>query len=157
MKSASTLTLSLALSVTFLMTSPASLAHAQEAAGAEVAVISEQYPAPSPKTFGETQFVLSGNAIVPPRDYSRGTMLPSKRNYKSNESGSIYDIVFLGTNDGKVQFEIRSFSIDDLEFPATGQTLEFPVDQQKVEIRDLAIIIDEVAAGSITYKVTPIK
>lgn len=157
MKVGKNLILSFAISLSATVTSAPKLAHAQDAAEAEVAAISEQYPAPSPETFGQTQFVLSGNPIVPPRDYSKATILPSKNDYKSNESGSIYDIVFMGVNGGKLQFEIRSFSIDDLEFPATGQTVEFPVDQQKVEIRDLTVSIDEAKAGSLTYTVTPIK
>lgn len=157
MKTAKTIALSFAVSISAILTATTNLAQAQEADGAEVAVISEQYPAPSPKTFGRTQFVLSGNPIVPPRDYSKGTMLPSKDDYPPHESGHIYDIVFIGVEAGQMQFEVRGYAIDSLEFPATGQTIEFPADQRKVAIRDLTFNIDEVAAGSITYTVQPLK
>ncbi|MFI3903518.1 hypothetical protein [Ochrobactrum sp. S1502_03] len=156
MKTARSLALSLAISMSAIFAGASNIAHAQDAAEAEVAVTSEQYPAPSPETFGQTQFVLSGNPIVPPRDYSKGTMLPSKNDYSSNESGRIYDIVFVGLEADKMQFDIRAYSIDSLEFPASGQTVEFPADQQKVEIRDLTLNINEATAGSITYSVQPL-
>lgn len=151
------LTLSFAVSMCAILISTSNLAHAQEAAGGEVAVISEQYPAPSSETFGQTQFVLSGNPLVPPRDYAKGTMLPSKNDYASNESGRIYDILYVGLESGKMQFEVRGYSIDSLEFPATGQPVEFPAHQRTVEIRDLKFDIDEATAGSITYSVETMK
>ncbi|MDT6938792.1 hypothetical protein RI570_01320 [Brucella pseudogrignonensis] len=157
MKPAKTVALSFAVSISAILFGPANLANAQEAASAEVAVISEQYPAPSPDTFGQTQFVLSGNPIVPPRDYSKGTMLPSKDDYQAKESGRIYDVVFAGIEAGKMQFEVRGYSIDSLDFPASGQTIEFPADQRQVTISDLTFNIDEATAGSITYTVQPLK
>lgn len=132
-------------------------AHAQEAAQAEQAVVADQYPAPAPDTFGQTQFVLSGNPVVPPRDYAKSIMLPSPKDYQANESGRIYDVVFMGVEGDAMQFEIRAYEINDLQFPATGQTIKFPVDQKRVEIRDLTIDIDEVTAGSITYTVQPLR
>lgn len=157
MKNAKILALSFAVCISAIFVSASDIAQAQEAAGAEVAVISEQYPAPSPDTFGKMQFVLSGNPVVPPRDYSKGTKLPSKDDYQSYESGRIYDVVFVGLNAGQLQFEIRGYSIDDLDSPASGQTIEFPTDQRQVTIRDLTFNIDEATAGSITYKVQPLK
>lgn len=157
MKTAKFLALSFAVCISAIFANASDMAQAQEAAGAEVAVISEQYPAPSPDTFGKTQFVLSGNPIVPPRDYSKGTMLPSKDDYQSNESGRIYDVVFAGVQADQMQFEVRGYSIDSLEFPASGQTIEFPADQRQVTIRDLTLNIDEATAGSITYTVQPLK
>lgn len=128
-------------------------AHAQEAEGAEAAAVSQQYPAPSPETFGTAQFVLSGNPVVPPRDYSKGIMMLSPEDYQSNESGRIYDVVFLGLASDQMQFEIRGYAIADLQYPETGQTIEFPSSLKRVEIRDLVIDIDEVTSGSITYRV----
>lgn len=142
----------LAFSSIFLMGAP-NFAHAQEAEGAEAAPVSQQYPAPSPETFGTAQFVLSGNPVVPPRDYSKGIMMPSPKDYQSNESGRIYDVVFLGLAADQMQFEIRGYGIADLQYPETGQTIEFPSSLKRVEIRDLVINIDEVTSGSITYRV----
>lgn len=144
---------SLSLVLSGLFTS----AHAQEAAQAEQAVVSDQYPAPTPETFGQKQFVLSGNPVVPPRDYAKGTVLPSPRDYQANESGRIYDVVFIGIQGDEMQFEIRAYAINDLQFPATSQTITFPAHQKRVEIRDLTIDIDEVTAGSITYTVQPLR
>ncbi len=150
-KIAALISLSLVLSGIFTS------AYAQEAAQAEQAVVSEQYPAPAPDTFGQAQFVLSGNPVVPPRDYAKGIMLPSPNDYKANESGRIYDVVFMGVEGDEMQFEIRAYEINDLQFPATGQTIKFPASQKRVKIRDLTIDINEVTAGSITYTVQPLR
>jgi hypothetical protein len=52
-----------------------------------------------------------------------------------------------------MQFEVRGYSISDLQRPDTGQTLTFPLDQKRIQIRDLDIEIDEVTTGSLTYVV----
>jgi hypothetical protein len=56
-----------------------------------------------------------------------------------------------------MQFEIRGYSGHDLQHPASGQTVEFPIAQSMIEIRDLTIKIEEVTAGSLTYQVLPLK
>ncbi|MCI1001496.1 hypothetical protein HWD97_15550 [Ochrobactrum sp. C6C9] len=71
---------------------------AQAADGAVVAQTEnvDEQPAPATDGFGRTQFILSGDPIVPPRAYSKGTDLPRAQDYDANESGTIYDILFIG-------------------------------------------------------------
>lgn len=109
-----------------------------------------QHLKPAPSTLPP---VLSGNPIVPPRDYSKGLQRPKTEDYNPIESGTIYDIAFLGIENGEVQFEVRGYSIEDLDHPATGQTLAFPQEQKSVEIRDIVIEIEDVQEGSVTYKI----
>jgi hypothetical protein len=59
----------------------------------------------------------------------------------------------MGIKDRRMQFEVRGYSISDLQRPDTGQTLTFPLDQKRIQIRDLDIEIDEVTTGSLTYVV----
>ncbi|NKB83987.1 hypothetical protein HED51_14400 [Ochrobactrum grignonense] len=96
---------------------------------------------------------MSGNPIIPPRDYGKGLQLPDTNDYSPDESGTIYDIAFLGIENREMQFEIRGYSIADLNSPATGQTLSFPQDQKNIEIRNIVIEIEEVLEGSLTYKI----
>lgn len=128
---------------------------AQAAAGAEVAqtLSSMGRPAPGTDTFGQPQYVLSGEPIVPPRDYSKSIEVPQPQDYDPRAVGIIYDVCFLGIEDGNMQFEIRGFSAEDLDLPESGQTIEFPADQKTIVIRDLTIEIDEVLPGSLTYVV----
>jgi hypothetical protein len=145
-----------ALLAGFTLISLASGAHAQSAAqGAEVAQQAEpnERPAPDTDTFGRTQFVLDGDPIVPPRDYEKGIAPPEPQDYDPIESGRIYDVQFMGIKDRRMQFEVRGYSISDLQRPDTGQTLTFPLDQKRIQIRDLDIEIDEVTTGSLTYVV----
>lgn len=146
-------------SLSFGFYSSATESFAQAADGAVVAQtenVSER-PAPATDSFGRTQFILSGDPIVPPRAYSKGTDLPRAQDYDANESGTIYDILFIGIEKDKMQFEIRGYSGHDLQHPASGQTMEFPFAQSSIEIRDLTIKIEEVTPGSLTYKVQPLK
>lgn len=147
-------TLNAAFAISFV-----AMGNAGPAAGAEAAVAQEamqEQPAPDTDSFGRSQFILSGNPIVPPRDYGKGLQLPNNDDYSPNESGTIYDIAFLGIKNGEMQFVVRGYSIADLNSPATGQTLSFPQDQKIVEIRDIVIEIEieEVTEGSLTYKIT---
>lgn len=134
---------------------PVSNSRAQAAAGAEVAqtISSMGRSAPATDTFGQTQYVLSGESIVPPRDYSKGVELPQPKDYDPRVVGIIYDVCFLGIEDGNMRFEIRGFSAESLDLPESGQTIEFPADQKTIVIRDLTIEIDEVLPGSLTYVV----
>ena len=132
------------------------IGNAGPAAGAETVVVQaeiQEQPAPETDTFGRSQFILSGNPIIPPRDYGKGLQLPDTNDYSPDESGTIYDIAFLGIENGEMQFEVRGYSIADLSSPATGQTSSFPQDQKTVEIRDIVIVIEEVTDGSLTYKI----
>lgn len=132
------------------------IGNAGPAAGAETVVVQaeiQEQPAPETDTFGRSQFILSGNPIIPPRDYGKGLQLPDTNEYSPDESGTIYDIAFLGIENGEMQFEVRGYSIADLSSPATGQTSSFPQDQKTVEIRDIVIEIEEVTDGSLTYKI----
>ena len=150
-----TLFLTSFINATFVVSFVA-IGNAGPAAGAVAAVEQEQtpeQPAPETDTFGRSQFVLSGNPIVPPRDYSKGLQRPKTEDYNPIESGTIYDIAFLGIENGEVQFEVRGYSIEDLDHPATGQTSAFPQEQKSVEIRDIVIEIEDVQEGSLTYKI----
>ncbi|MGN6448472.1 MAG: hypothetical protein ACTHLK_07710 [Brucella intermedia] len=133
---------------------PAEL-HAQQAAGAEVSVGTEEtshHPAPATDTFGQTQFVLSGDPIVPPRDYAKGSEIPNPGEYDLNESGTIFDIVYRGVVDGRMRFEIRGYTANDLQTPDTEQMLDFPADQHAIEIRNIRIDVDAAELGSLTYR-----
>ncbi|WP_415805128.1 hypothetical protein [Bordetella muralis] len=142
-------------SIGALLIGAPSQSRAQEAAGAQVAqtLSSMGRPAPGTDTFGQPQYVLSGEPIVPPRDYSKSIEIPQPQDYDPRAVGIIYDVCFLGIEDGNMQFEIRGFSAEDLDFPESGQTIEFPVDQKTIVIRDLTIEVDEVLPGSLTYVV----
>jgi hypothetical protein len=133
-----------------------SFAQAAGVVAAQTENINEN-PAPATDSFGRTQFILSGDPIVPPRAYGKGTDLPRTQDYDANESGTIYDILFVGIEADKMQFEIRGYSGHDLQHPASGQTLEFPIAQSMIEIRDLTIMIEEVTAGGLTYQVQPLR
>ena len=129
--------------------------HAQEAWGAEVSMeIAEtsHHPAPATGTFGQTQFILSGSPIVPPRDYAKGLETPNPDEYEPTESGTIFDIVYLGLVDGRMRFEIRGYTATDLQNPDTGQIVDFPVGQPSIEIRNIQIDVDAAAPGSLTYR-----
>ncbi|MCK4205096.1 hypothetical protein J3U99_09990 [Brucella pituitosa] len=144
-------TINAAFAISFVV-----IGNAGPAAGAETVVVQaeiQEQPAPETDTFGRSQFILSGNPIIPPRDYGKGLQLPDTNDYSPDESGTIYDIAFLGIENGEMQFEIRGYSIADLNSPATGQTSSFPQDQKTIEIRDIVIEIEEVTDGSLTYKI----
>lgn len=133
---------------------PAEL-HAQQAAGAEVSTGTEEtshHPAPATDTFGQMQFVLSGDPIVPPRDYAKGLEIPNPGEYDPNESGTIFDIVYRGVVDGRMRFEIRGYTANDLQTPDTGQILDFPADQHAIEIRNIWIDVEAAEPGSLTYR-----
>lgn len=140
--------------ISCILNFPARL-HAQQAADAKVSAMTEEtlhHPAPATDTFGQTQFVLSGDPIVPPRDYAKGSEIPNPDEYDPIESGTIFDIVYLGVIDGRMRFEIRGYTATDLLNPDTGQTVDFPVEQQSIEIRNIRIEVEAAESGSLTYK-----
>ncbi len=50
--------------------------------------------APGPDSFGTEQHAKTGQPIVPPRDYAKGTGLPTVKDYNAGETGAIYDIAY---------------------------------------------------------------
>src|SRR5690606_13642450 len=140
--------------ISCILSFPADL-HAQQAEGAEVSAGTEEtshHSAPATDTFGQIQFVLSGDPIVPPRDYAKGSEIPNPDEYDPVESGTIFDIVYLGIIDGRMRFEIRGYTATDLLNPDTGQTVDFPVEQQSIEIRNIRIEVEAAESGSLSYK-----
>lgn len=135
------------------------IAQAQEAAGPEVSPQIEQSqthnPAPATDTFGRSQFILSGDPLVPPRDYAKSLAPIQVSDYPANSAGAIYDVAFLGIENGQMQFEVRSYAANDLVYPATGQSMAFPATPSTITIRDLIIDIEAVEPGSLTYTVRP--
>jgi hypothetical protein len=110
-------------------------------------------PAPNADTFSERRYATLGAALVPPRDYAKGPQRPDPADYDPNTAGIIYDVAFAGLADGQVRFEVRGYSGDDQVNPASGQTQDFPEALKVVNVRDLAIQIDEVTPDMITYRV----
>jgi hypothetical protein len=109
--------------------------------------------APGPETFGRRQTAKTGQPLVPPRDYAKGTGAPNAADYPRDSSGDAYDVTFEGLEAGELKFEVRGYSADDLIHPAMGQTERFPADLKAIHIRDLAIDIDAVTDAAITYRV----
>jgi hypothetical protein len=109
--------------------------------------------APDPDTFGQRQTVQAGQPLVPPRDYARGTQIPNAADHKPDVSGDIYDVAFQGVEGGKMRFETRGYSFDDMIHPASGQTEGFVAEPGVVTVRDLAITVEKVSADAITYRV----
>ncbi|WP_273792712.1 hypothetical protein [Brucella anthropi] len=77
---------------------------------------------------------------------------PNPDEYEPTESGTIFDIVYLGLVDGRMRFEIRGYTATDLQNPDTGQIVDFPVGQPSIEIRNIQIDVDAAAPGSLTYR-----
>ncbi|ERM00929.1 hypothetical protein Q644_24240, partial [Brucella intermedia 229E] len=79
--------------------------------------------------------------------------IPNPGEYDPNESGTIFDIVYRGVVDGRMRFEIRGYTANDLQTPPdTGQMLDFPADQHAIEIRNIRIDVDAAEPGSLTYR-----
>ena len=109
--------------------------------------------APDPDTFGQRQTVQAGRPLVPPRDYAKGIQIPSAADHDPDVSGDIYDVAFQGVEDGKMRFETRGYSFDDMIHPASGQTEGFAAEPGSITVRDLAITVEKVNADAITYRV----
>lgn len=110
-------------------------------------------PAPGIESFGKTQFILSGDPVIPPSDYSNNGGHPREEAHGAIETGRVYDILFGGIAGGRMQFDVRGYAAADLERPASSQRFSFPVDQTVIELRDVTIEIDAVEAGSLTFRV----
>ncbi|MFD2137690.1 hypothetical protein ACFSLT_25280 [Novosphingobium resinovorum] len=110
--------------------------------------------APAPETFGTPQRTMAGDAVVPPRDYAKGTALPDLKNYDTDESGTIYDIAYIGTEDGELTFEQRGYSIGDLARASSAQTMRFPLAQKTIQIADIAIEVIDATPQHLRFRAT---
>jgi hypothetical protein len=110
--------------------------------------------APGPASFGTIQTVAAGSPVVPPRDYAKGTQVPAASEYDADETGTIYDIVYNGIEDGEVAFELRGYDIVDLAHAGSGQTMRFPLGQKTVQIRDITIDILEARPEDLRFRAT---
>lgn len=97
--------------------------------------------APGVETIGTPQITAAGHAVVPPRDYAKGLQIPEGSQYDTIESGTIYDIAYLGIENGELTFEQRGYSIDDLVHASSAQVLRFPLTQKSIRIRDIEIAV----------------
>ncbi|QNQ08945.1 surface-adhesin E family protein [Sphingomonas alpina] len=125
--------------------------HDRMAADPAVTVI--RSTAADPSTFGQVQTVKLGQPLVPPRDYSKGAVIPDPADYPSIEVGRIYDIAFGGIRNGEIRFDVRGYSIDDLVHPGSGQVETADLRQKTAHIRDLVITIKQVLPDRISYSV----
>lgn len=108
--------------------------------------------APAPQTFGTEQRAQAGDAVVPPRDYAKGVEMPAPADYDTDESGTIYDIAYLGIEDGEMAFERRGYSIGDLARASSAQTMRFPLDQPSIQILDITIDVIEATPQALRYR-----
>ena len=108
--------------------------------------------APKPETFGTPQVTAAGHAVVPPRDYAKGVQIPDASQYDTIESGTIYDIAYLGIEKGELAFELRGYSIDDLVHASSGQTMRFPLSQKSIRILDIEIAVLEAAPQRLRFR-----
>lgn len=109
--------------------------------------------APGTETFGRRQTAKTGQPLVPPRDYAKGTEVPKAADYPAASAGDAYDVTFEGLDAGEMTFEVRGYGVDDLIHPAMGQRERFPAGLKAIQIRDLAIQVEAVSTDAITYRV----
>lgn len=128
---------------------PPAAVHERMRADPKVPVI--RSTAPAPDTFGTPQRTRAGDAVVPPRDYAKGIALPDPKNYDTDESGTIYDIAYIGIEDGEMTFEQRGYSINDLAHASSAQTMRFPASQKSLRIADVTIDVIEADARSLSF------
>ncbi len=109
--------------------------------------------APPVTSFGQIHTVKLGQPLVPPRDYEKGLQIPQGPDYPSIEVGRIYDVAYQGIEKGRIRFEIRGYSIDDLVHPGSGTIQPAYLQEKCVNVLDLAISIREARPDRITYSV----
>jgi len=129
---------------------PPAAIHERMRADPKVPVI--RSTAPAPDTFGTPQRTMAGDAVVPPRDYAKGTALPDPKDYDTDESGTIYDIAYIGIEDGEMTFEQRGYSINDLAHASSAQAMRFPASQKSVRIADITIDVLEANAQNLSFR-----
>ena len=108
--------------------------------------------APGTETFGTPQTTMAGNAVVPPRDYGKGSQLPRASDYDADVVGLIYDIAYLGIEDGELVFEQRGYSIEDLAHAGSAQPMRFARTQKTLQINDFAIEVLEATPQSLRFR-----
>lgn len=108
--------------------------------------------APAPESFGTQQRAAAGQAVVPPRDYAKGTQVPEAGDYDADESGTIYDIAYIGIADGEMVFERRGYSIGDLARASSAQEMRFPLAQKEVRILDIGIDVIEATPQALRFR-----
>jgi hypothetical protein len=129
--------------------SPAEL-HERMRAVPKVPVI--RSTAPALETFGTPQVTAAGHAVVPPRDYAKGLQIPDASQYDTIESGTIYDIAYVGIEQDKLTFEQRGYSIDDLVHASSAQTMRFPLTQKSIRILDIEIAVLEATPQRLQFR-----
>ena len=108
--------------------------------------------APGPETFGTPQVIVAGHAVVPPRDYGKDVQIPDPSQYDTIESGTIYDIAYMGIEKGELAFEQRGYSIDDLVHASSAQTMRFPLSQKSIRILDIEIAVLDVTPQRLRFR-----
>lgn len=108
--------------------------------------------APGPETFGTQQVTATGQAVVPPRDYAKGVQIPDASQYDTDESGTIYDIAYMGIENGELTFEQRGYSIDDLVHASSAQTMRFGLTQKAIHILDIEIAVLEATPQRLRFR-----
>lgn len=108
--------------------------------------------APGIDTFGTEQSIAAGQAVVPPRDYAKGTQIPEADDYDPDEVGTIYDVAYIGIQDGELTFEQRGYSIFDLAHAGSAQTTRIPAAQKSVQIRDIVIDVLEATPDRLRFR-----
>ena len=106
----------------------------------------------APETFGTPQVIVAGHAVVPPRDYAKGVKIPDPSQYDTIESGTIYDIAYMGIEKGELAFEQRGYSIDDLVHASSAQTMRFPLSQKSIRILDIEIAVLDVTPQRLRFR-----
>jgi hypothetical protein len=129
--------------------SPAEL-HERMRADPKVPVI--RSTAPGIETLGTPQVTAAGHAVVPPRDYAKGVQIPDASRYDTIESGTIYDIAYMGIEKGELAFEQRGYSIDDLVHASSAQIIRFPLSQRSIRIRDIEIAVLEATPQRLRFR-----
>ncbi|GAB7551838.1 hypothetical protein NRB_13380 [Novosphingobium sp. 11B] len=124
--------------------------HEQMRADPAVPVIRSSAPAPA--TFGTPQAIAAGQAVVPPRDYGKGVGILEAGDYDTMESGTIYDIAYLGIEEGELAFDLRGYSIGDLAHASSGQTMRFPASQKTIRIRDIEIAVLDATPRNLRFR-----
>lgn len=101
---------------------------------------------------GQVHSVRIGEALVPPREYghSDGPVDPAR--HDPIESGRIYDLAYAGIAKGRMRFEWRGYSIDDLANPAFSQFQDWPLAARRVVIRDIVLTIVEARGERLRYR-----
>ncbi|MCW2336060.1 hypothetical protein M2337_000293 [Sphingobium sp. B2D3A] len=75
-----------------------------------------------------------------------------RSDYDTDVVGQIYDIAYLGVQNGELVFEKRGYSIDDLAHAGSGQPMRVPQTQKTVHIGDFMIDVLEATPQSLHFR-----